>query len=175
MDNFKDITGKRFCRLIVMERIENYTSPKGQIKSRWLCKCDCGNETKVIYSNLITGEVKSCGCLLTETVIKNGIISKELGKIQSISKIGQYKNTKIQQLTMKTPVTNTSGFKGVYWCENVGKWNAKIEFQKKKINLGYFKNKEDAIKARKEAERKYFKPIIEEYKQFKECELCPKL
>ena len=28
-----------------------------------LCRCDCGVETIVIASNLINGEIRSCGCL----------------------------------------------------------------------------------------------------------------
>ena len=35
-------------------------------------------------------------------------------------------------------------------------WLAQIGFNGQKIKLGRFKNKEDAIKARKEAEEKYF-------------------
>lgn len=51
---------------------------------------------------------------------------------------------------------NTSGVTGVYWCKSRNKWNAEIRINSKKINLGYFINKEDAIKARKRAEIKYF-------------------
>lgn len=29
----------------------------------WHCKCDCGNETDVVSSDLIDGGTKSCGCL----------------------------------------------------------------------------------------------------------------
>ena len=35
----------------------------------------------------------------------------------------------------------------------------------KSIHLGYFDTLEKAIKARKEAEEKYFKPILEKYKK----------
>ena len=46
---------------------------------------------------------------------------------------------------------NTSGVTGVLWNKSKGKWEAWI----KKVYLGCFLNKEDAIKARKEAELKY--------------------
>lgn len=51
---------------------------------------------------------------------------------------------------------NTSGTTGVWYVKEQKKWQAGISVNKKKINLGTFINKEDAIKARKEAEEKYF-------------------
>jgi len=48
------------------------------------------------------------------------------------------------------------------------KWRASIYFRGKTIHLGRFEKIGDAIKARKEAEKKYFKPIIEEFKEVKE-------
>jgi hypothetical protein len=43
----------------------------------WLCKCDCGKETKVITTNLRKNRVKSCGCLVGESISK--LLSKERG------------------------------------------------------------------------------------------------
>ena len=51
---------------------------------------------------------------------------------------------------------NTSGFKGIYWMKSCKKWQAFININKKKTHLGYFKDKDDAIKARLEAEAKYY-------------------
>lgn len=51
---------------------------------------------------------------------------------------------------------NTSNIKGVYWNSEKNKWAAQIMINQKKIHLGYFNKKEDAIKTRKEAENKYF-------------------
>lgn len=51
---------------------------------------------------------------------------------------------------------NTSGVTGVYWVKSRNEWLAIITKDNKTHNLGYYKNKEDAIKARKEAEEKYF-------------------
>lgn len=52
---------------------------------------------------------------------------------------------------------NTSGITGVCWSTTKQRWKAEIQVDKKKINLGSFIDKNDAIKARREAEQKYFK------------------
>ena len=54
-----------------------------------------------------------------------------------------------------TPKDNTSGHIGVYWVNSKKEWLVQIGSNGKSIHIGYFKNKEDAIKARKEAEKKY--------------------
>ncbi len=51
---------------------------------------------------------------------------------------------------------NTSGFTGVSWMKQRQKWNAHITIDYKSIKLGYFDNKDDAIKARLRAEKEYF-------------------
>ena len=51
---------------------------------------------------------------------------------------------------------NTSGYPGVYKHTQNGKWIAKIKVNYESIYLGSFTKKSDAIKARKEAEIKYF-------------------
>lgn len=54
-----DLIGQRFNNLIVVSR-----EPSLNGKSRWKCKCDCGNITIVSGYNLKNNSVKSCGCLL---------------------------------------------------------------------------------------------------------------
>lgn len=54
----------------------------------------------------------------------------------------------------KTICTNTSGYIGV--VKNKDKWVAQITVKDRNIYLGIFMDKEDAIKARLEAELKYF-------------------
>lgn len=68
-----DLTGQRFGRLTVIKQVEDHISKSGQHKSRWLCKCDCGNETTVTSQNLKKGHTKSCGC-------KNIDNAREMGK-----------------------------------------------------------------------------------------------
>ena len=63
----------------------------------------------------------------------------------------------------KKSKNNTTGIIGVYWAKNQNKYSAAIVVNKKQIHLGYFNTKEEAAKARKEAEEKYFKEF--RYKQ----------
>ncbi len=51
---------------------------------------------------------------------------------------------------------NTSGFSGVGWDRIKEFWVAKIRFNYKNIHLGYFTDKNDAIRCRLQAELKYF-------------------
>lgn len=53
---FQDLTGKRFGKLVVIERILNIRPV------RWKCKCDCGNSHEVTSESLKNGDCKSCGC-----------------------------------------------------------------------------------------------------------------
>jgi len=47
--------------------------------------------------------------------------------------------------------TNTSGFKGVYWCTQIQKWKARIRDGKRHIYLGSFDRAADAGEAYKRA------------------------
>lgn len=66
MGKFKDLTGQKFGRLTVIERVEDHVSPKGRKYVRWECKCDCGNDIIVFGSNLGRKHTMSCGCLNKE-------------------------------------------------------------------------------------------------------------
>jgi hypothetical protein len=66
MAKIKDITGKRFGRLVAQEVFGK--EPSGSYK--WKCLCDCGNEKTVRKSHLSLGNTKSCGCLQYESHIK---------------------------------------------------------------------------------------------------------
>ena len=57
---YKDITGKRFGKLLVMYKTDKREKDTGIIM--WHCKCDCGNECDISGKNLRLGRSKSCGC-----------------------------------------------------------------------------------------------------------------
>jgi hypothetical protein len=58
MAKLVDLVGKRYGRLVVLERVENATNGS----SRWLCKCDCGSTRIHTAGTLNSGVVQSCGC-----------------------------------------------------------------------------------------------------------------
>ena len=77
----EDLTGRRFGRLTVLERVEDYRcetwypwleKPIVNKTAQWLCRCDCGNEKVVIGANLRAGRTKSCGCLQRERRKRRG-------------------------------------------------------------------------------------------------------
>ena len=59
-------------------------------------------------------------------------------------------------MNCKLSKNNTSGVTGVYWGNRENKWISIIMVNRKQIYLGSFYNFEDAVKARKDAEKKYF-------------------
>lgn len=63
----KNLAGQKIGMLTVIE-------VAGKTKSRkiiWRCKCDCGNETLVVSSNLTRKHTESCGCLKRK-IVKSG-------------------------------------------------------------------------------------------------------
>lgn len=47
---------------------------------KWLCKCDCGNQTVVEAHNLQNGTTRSCGCLAKENLQENARRQREKRK-----------------------------------------------------------------------------------------------
>ncbi len=84
MWNTQDLTGKRFGRLVAIERAESRISPSGNKTTRWKCKCDCGNYTIVDTASL-NRCTKSCGCLQKESfynvITKHGQSGTRLHRI----------------------------------------------------------------------------------------------
>jgi hypothetical protein len=52
-----DLAGRVFGQLTVIKLLS-----RGNGCSRWLCRCNCGNEKAVRGGNLTSGHVSSCGC-----------------------------------------------------------------------------------------------------------------
>lgn len=98
MSKLIDLTGQKFGRLTVVKRIEDYVQPNGNRKTRWLCKCDCGNEIGLCATTLKTGNTKSCGCLKkdcgTEQFYKHGKSETRLYSIYSAMKQRCYNEKK---------------------------------------------------------------------------------
>lgn len=131
----QDRVGMRFGMLTVLA----YAGKENGMH-RWHCRCDCGKETVVRESYLLSGHTKSCGCLQKTMGPKNLRIVEGT----SVALLETAKKRRI--------ASNTSGYNGVYQNRKSGKWVAQITFQGKTFYLGIYEKLEDAVQARRRGE-----------------------
>lgn len=149
---YVDISGKKFNMITALEPVKR-TTKKGNII--WRCRCDCGNEFEASYNNIVYSNLKSCGC------------QRERHNSKLHSYLIHVNGTSVDYLkSKKIPANNTSGEKGIYFIK--GRWVAKIVFQQKQYYLGKYENKQDAVAARKDAEKLLFDGSVEHYERWKE-------
>lgn len=127
MPKLVDLTGQRFGRLTVLERGEDYISPKGRKVVRWRCRCDCGNVKDIAASHLRGGDNISCGCFHKERLVEAG---KENGTTHGLSKTRIYhlfQNMKLRCSDEKSESYKNYGGRGIRVCEE---WSGKGGFEK---------------------------------------------
>lgn len=73
----------------------------------------------------------------------------------------RWETPSVQGFNQRKSSNNTSGRTGVSWNRQKQMWDAYIMKDRKKINLGRFENKEEAIFAREQGELKYYGVIKE--------------
>ena len=76
-----DISGKKFNLLTAIRRIS--VEVGGSV---WLFQCNCGKEKQIRVSKVLTGRIKSCGCLRktnTRHGLSDSILYKRWAKIKS--------------------------------------------------------------------------------------------
>lgn len=147
----KDLTGRRFGKLTVLERSDQ-TATRGQrTRKLWKCRCDCGAITYKATDTLTNSDISMCkDC------------AAAYGTAKAREKAGYVGGTQLAKIREK-PIesTNQTGFRGVYRNSKTSRFVVRIKFQGKLYHLGCFDHIEDAIKARLEAEEKFFGPYRE--------------
>lgn len=220
-----DITDRRFGRLkaVCVDHVNN-----GQ--EYWLCECECGAKHVVRKSHLLSGRVRSCGCLYkgqkrgasqTPTYVvcgnyvrgvdfKGNSFFCDLADFNLIRPYNWYLNhdgyvvarMSGKNVTMHTYLIgakyvdhanwnkadnrrnnlrtasnsenaanippHSGRIKGVRWMQRNKKYAARINWQKREIHLGLFRNYEDAIRARLLAEQRYFGEFAPQKALFKQ-------
>lgn len=127
--HFNDLRGKRFDRLVVIERAENAKCGR----TRWRCICDCGKEKTIIADSLISGKTRSCGCLRH---VRPHLKYKEIGERAHENRICNIYHGMIKRCTNKNYVDfKNYGGRGISICEE---WmNNFLLFYRWSINNGY--------------------------------------
>lgn len=131
IDMTKDITGKRFGRLIAL----HYDHTKrdkttGRPRHYWLFKCDCGKIAVLKKENVMSGHTVSCGCYHKERITRHGFSNTRLFNILHDMKCRCY-NKKIS-------FYKNYGGRGITLCDE---WLTNPEsFYTWAINNGYRDN-----------------------------------
>lgn len=94
-------------------------------------------------------------------LIMNSDLTKEVDHINGIRHDNRKSNLRICEhyqniINSKTRTDNTSGKRGVYWDKSRSKWMVSITVNNTYKYIGRYDTFEDAVKAREEAEVKYF-------------------
>ena len=146
--NRQDIAGRRYGRLLAVRPTDRH-DVSGSIV--WECRCDCGQTVYHSVNQLSKGGTRSCGCLYRE--------SRSTASENRRDAVG---GTLVSALvsSQEPHTNNTSGCTGVYFDKRTEKWQSYINFRKKRYCLGFFKEKQKAIEARKAAEKKLYEPVI---------------
>lgn len=129
MGRFIDLTGQRFGKLVVVERVENIGR-----QTAWLCKCDCGSEKVVMAWNLKTRNTSSCGCLWQEVVPEH---NKELNTRhgESHTKLHKvWRNMRYRCFNPNSKSYEDYGGRGITICEE---WNVFEKFRDWALKNGY--------------------------------------
>ena len=105
--NFIDMIGKKFGRLLVVSRDRNNKDGR----TRWKCKCDCGNEKTVNGKDLRRGMTKSCGCYHRE-IIRNNLVGKKFGRFLVIKEAERKTNDRNLVYLCKCDCGNEKEVKG---------------------------------------------------------------
>ena len=111
--SFIDHTGKRFGKLTVISRAEDYVAPNGKHHVCWLCKCDCGNKITVDVCQLTNGHTQSCGCLRSEKA--SAVHTTHSGRYDRLYKV--YANMKNRCYNANSNDYQYYGGRGIRICD----------------------------------------------------------
>lgn len=98
MPKLIDLTGMRFGRLTAVRYVGD---------SKWLCKCDCGNEKIIVGPSLRRGFSNSCGCIGGHTT--HGLSHTKLYEV--------YCNMKNRCYNHNNQQYKNYGGRGIYICD----------------------------------------------------------
>ncbi len=150
--NRRDLTGQRFGRLTVLYPVSEQTSSKAVV---WHCRCDCGNEVDVSRKKLTTGVTQSCGCWKKEhsAKIEDYMHFQDDTCVEHLRSIREGKRK------------NKCGFRGLFQKKN-GTYRVTIIFQKAHYYLGCYKDFNEAVRVRLEAEESLHAGYLNAYEQY---------
>ena len=106
-----DMLNKTFGKITVLKRVGNYKD--GHIK--YLCKCDCGNETTIAGRDIRTNKIRSCGCLQKERKGENSNLYKH--GLRNTSEYKTWASIKTRCYNSNSENYKNYGGRGIIMCD----------------------------------------------------------
>ena len=125
MGRLIDLTGKRFGRVVVMER-----SLDKAVRVKWLCRCDCGRKIAIEGGHLRSGLTSSCGCVQKEVAgVLHSVHGESHTRLYSI-----WRGMKARCKNPNEPAYQFYGGRGITVCTE---WESYEPFANWARNNGY--------------------------------------
>ena len=125
---FEDLSGCKFGRLTVIQK-----DAKSKGRTKWICKCDCGNVKSIQATHLKSGATSSCGCYQKErAILCNTIHGKTTTSLHN-----RWKAIKQRCLNSNNKRYQDYGERGINICDE---WLDFRNFEKWALNNGYAEN-----------------------------------
>ena len=135
----RDLTNMRFGNLVALHICGTYLYKEIATVKIWLCKCDCGNYTKVKSNDLVSGNTKSCGCLKSALLLQRRVASGINMHHRSTSRLYHvWRSMKQRCNDPKCKEYRLYGGRGISVCDE---WaNDFLSFEKWAFSKGYDEN-----------------------------------
>lgn len=148
----EDLTHRTFGKLYVLG-LSDKRGPRGSIsRPLWECRCECGAITYKHTDILKNDEVSMCAACAAK-------YASEKAR-QAAGYVGGTQVTKIREMSLTA--ANNSGVRGVVYEKSSKRWRARLCFRGKNMSFGSFERFEDAVAARKAAEKEIFGAFLNE-------------
>lgn len=137
------------CNLSDWESLKKYRWAKGSAGYAKTTQWENGKCSNYTFHSLVMGKMDM---LVVDHINRNRLDNRRVNL--------RFVTPQVNVLNSRITSNNTSGVKGVSRIASINRWRATIFVDKKEKNLGQFKTKEEAIAARREAEKKYYEPLL---------------
>lgn len=140
-----DYTGQKLYELTALERVRG---------GEWRFRCSCGNEIVARFANVKAGKIQSCGHILQSVAHK---------KVEEDNVFEHYDGTLVIKLRHIMSSPTVHGIREIHMNNGQTVYKVRLVLRKKEIYIGTYTTRTEAEKARRDAEEKYYLPIIEQF------------